>query len=814
MRKFKLYLFTLLSVMIVGIMNVNAETITSSEELLACLSSSETCTLASNLEVNERIVIDTGKTVELDLNGKTLNLTYLTDNYAVLVKGSLTIKGNGIFNIDNLYGIGVTGTLVIENGTFNNEENGKYLIGNWGTTTINGGVFNANHCALNGFGGTAIVKDGEFNSKPFVHEDLGYEIYWAILGNVEVQNGTFNQVLTWADLLTDDSKVTYKLDGNNNLYDAVELKGNVTIDLNGHNIVQKSESTNVFNIVSGTINIIGEGKIVSHDSATNAIRIYGSTEESDENFTNVTIGEDVTVESKGYAAFITHNNYRAYGVEVNIYGTLKGGYNGFYVNGSIQDVDDNNFENFPVINIYDGAKLEGIYAGGYATWNISKATIEDEGYALGIKAGKFIIDGAVITANGEKVEPSGNGDGMNASGSAIQFETNAGYADHIDMIIKNATVTSVNGYAILEYLGQTEILNLEIQNGTFKSANGLEILKVSEEFDKTGFITGGTYSADVNKEYIATGLVSKKIGATYTVGKEYEVTKGMKVTGGTVTADKAKAVVGETVTLTLTPNEGYELSTIKIVDTYNKEVSVTGNTFVMPDSNVTIEVVFIKTEITSEIPVVDPSKEVEEVVVGVKDETKVEEIILETIAKDTELTSKIEGTSVKVSVEIEKVDSSVVPKEVADAMQEKAGKATITNYFDITIAVKNATGTINETISELSKEIELMVVLPEELKNAQDGMTRKYYVVREHEVDGKSQVDLLEANVSEDGKYLVFKTDKFSTYAIAYEDMATNTETPSTPQTGDSIMLYIALGFVSIMAIGISMNSLKIRNSK
>jgi len=812
MKKFKMLAFSILTVMLM-VMGVNAKEVTTSKELLDCLSAGGTCTLSNNLEVSDRMVIDAGKTVELDLNGKTLDLTHTNDNYAVLVKGNLTIKGNGTFNITNVYGIGVTGSLIIENGTFNHSE--TYLIGNWGTTTINDGTFNANYCAVNGFSGTTVIKDGEFNSNPDTDYDSDDEnlYYWGILGNVEVQKGTFNQILGWSDLLTENSEVTYKLDEDNNLYDVVELKGKVTIDLNGHNIVQKTEGKNVFNIQDGNVNITGSGKIISHSSATNAIRILGSTNSDDREYTVVTIGKDVTVESNGYAAFITHVDQRAYGVEVNIFGTLKGGYAGFYVNGSIQDVDKNDFKNFPVVTINDGANIEGIYAGGYAVWNIGAAVIENEANGLGIKAGNFVIDGATITGTGEKEEPTGNGDGMNGTGSAIQFETNAGYADHIDVTLRNVTVTSTNGYAILEYLGQTEILNLEILSGTFKSANGLEIIKVSEGFNKTGFIKGGTYSTDVNKEYIATGLVSKKIGDTYTVAKENTVTI-KSVTAGKAEVDKTKAVVGEKVTLTLEPNEGYELSIIKVVDTYNKEVSVTENSFVMPDGNVTIEVVFVKSTITAEIPVVDPDKKVEETVVGVKDEASVEEVLLETIAKDTELAKKLEGTSVKVEVEIDKVEASNVPKEVAEAMQQKAGKATITDFFDITIAVKNAAGTVNETISELSKEIELMVVLPEELKNAQEGMTRKYYVVREHEVDGKSQVDLLEAKVSEDGKYLVFKTDKFSTYAIAYEDAAVVTENPETPKTGDNVMMYIALGFVSIAAIGISLNSLKRRSSK
>ncbi len=50
---------------------------------------------------------------------------------------------------------------------------------------------------------------------------------------------------------------------------------------------------------------------------------------------------------------------------------------------------------------------------------------------------------------------------------------------------------------------------------------------------------------------------------------------------GTVTADKMTAEEGETVTLTITPDPGYELDTLTVVNDYNEPVEVTNNTFEM-----------------------------------------------------------------------------------------------------------------------------------------------------------------------------------------------------------------------------------------
>lgn len=82
---------------------------------------------------------------------------------------------------------------------------------------------------------------------------------------------------------------------------------------------------------------------------------------------------------------------------------------------------------------------------------------------------------------------------------------------------------------------------------------------------------------------------------------------------GTVTADKTKAKKGETVTLTITPDEGYEVNEIVVKDDGASTVLVTDNKFTMPDMLVNVRVTFKKTEVTPSEPVepVEPSEPVE-----------------------------------------------------------------------------------------------------------------------------------------------------------------------------------------------------------
>lgn len=102
----------------------------------------------------------------------------------------------------------------------------------------------------------------------------------------------------------------------------------------------------------------------------------------------------------------------------------------------------------------------------------------------------------------------------------------------------------------------------------------------------------------------------------------------------------------------------------------------------------------------------------------------------------------------------EKIDSK--EKKELLAYVDKEDNTEVVSTFDIEIQLfvddKNE-GTISETSSELT----FKVAIPESLKK--EG--RKFYVLRYH--DGK--VDKLA--VSEDG---TFKTDKFSSYMLVYED--------------------------------------------
>jgi len=257
--------------------------------------------------------------------------------------------------------------------------------------------------------------------------------------------------------------------------------------------------------------------------------LKGSDDPSKKDFTTIKVGSGITLE--GWSGiFIQHDNKKAYGILVNMDGTInavndtEGGTGiGIYVNGNISHK-----ENPPVINLGKNAKItstgNGIYAAGYSIYNIDGAYIEGKESGLGIKSGIFNINSGTIIGTGEDKTPtSGNNNGINASGTAIQIESNKGYAGNIELSIKNGNLTSNNSYVIYEYTtnnSQTQVKKIELKGGTYTSKAGKDALVFSDNFKSSNsdFITGGLYSSN------PTNYLKNGYSATKNSNNFYEVT--------------------------------------------------------------------------------------------------------------------------------------------------------------------------------------------------------------------------------------------------------------------------------------------------
>ena len=209
-------------------------------------------------------------------------------------------------------------------------------------------------------------------------------------------------------------------------------------------------------------------------------------------------------------------------------------------------------------------------------------------------------------------------------------------------------------------------------------------------------------------------------------------------------------------------------------------------------SNVTIT----DKTLVPEVPSVDPSKPVEDVTVGVTDDASKDTLndevnsIINAVQKDgadaelsgvvstddTPVAEKIaeaieSGKTIDIVVVVEPVAEEKVPADDKSLISAAAGDATVAQYLTLTVQLKVGDDVIG-TLTQLSKAVTYTVLIPEKLIN--DNTT--FFVLRVH---GDEATKLPLTHVK-DNQYS-FTTDRYSTYALAYE--VKEDENPSTPST-------------------------------
>ncbi|MGN0993117.1 MAG: hypothetical protein ACI4PE_04285 [Bacilli bacterium] len=521
----------------------------------------------------------------------------------------VTING-GVINAESVsLTQGSNSTLVITGGTF-----GADVTLN-GTTTITGGEFSANVTQ----NGTAEITGGTFKGdvmfampdKLTLGENVTFENEPVF--NVAKIGGTY-----YADLATAISKAKegakIVLVSDTEVTDeTLVINKSLVIDLNGHNI-SGAINGHLIRIEKGNVEFTGEGTISISTAFKSVIVVKGSNNVEDVDYTTVTIGKDVTL--SGWAGlFVTPyasgTENVAYGVTINLNGTIKqvngsasfedGGY-ALYINGKIKDMT-----NAPVFNLSDTAVIEsegfGIYIAGYGTFNINGALISGASAGIGAKSGIINFNDGIIKSTGEDLTPTISfGNGIYASGSAIQLESNAGYAGNIELVINGGKLISEKGVLIYEYLdsedGSTAVKKIEINDGVFSNPDSKAVFLVSDSFKNLNskFVKAGKFSNDIDNDFVATGRSVALNNDYYTVYNDII----SSVVGGSITlADKA--YVGDTVKISdITPNKYYELSSIKIFDLEGNDVTdsvsfdSSDNTFKVPDYAVKVVVSFEK----------------------------------------------------------------------------------------------------------------------------------------------------------------------------------------------------------------------------
>ena len=163
-----------------------------------------------------------------------------------------------------------------------------------------------------------------------------------------------------------------------------------------------------------------------------------------------------------------------------------------------------------------------------------------------------------------------------------------------------------------------------------------------------------------------------------------------------------------------------------------------------------------------------------------------------------ELSQVGDGASIRVLLKVT-VASTTITEESKAQIEKAAEGYVIGQYIDISLFKQTiCNGQAGELIrlTGTYEEMEISLVVPENLLNRDNSVTRTFWIIRNH--DGK--VEFLPATYDAQTNTLTFKTDKFSDYAIVYKDAKKaaenpakpdNTATGTSPQTGDPAILWI-----------------------
>lgn len=522
----------------------------------------------------------------------------------------------------------------------------------------------------------------------------------------------------------------------------------LVLDLNGKNITQD---------------------LVESVAKTNApIRLYNST---------LTVNDSVGTGSiDGYqcaiAVFVDST------LTLNS-GTLKGSWYGIAGNGLNQNGTNIVINGGNVSNSDPDGTGAAIYHPQTGTITINGGTIKGD---LGIQLcsgtlSVMNINGGTIEGTGQDLRANKKGAGAIPDGAAVSVVNRSGYNSVPKVNITGGTFVSANSEGLLAYAWKDN--------------------KVADWVDVKDYVkvAGGTFDSDPST-YVAAGYKAFASNGDFTVAP----------IATSVVLDKTDLVLAKdekaTLNATLNPNETLETITWKSSDDKVATV-VNGEVTAVAPGKATITVttesgktaqcnVVVSKPVEVETPDIDTSKPVDKVEVGIKDE-KVEEVFKNTVdeiisgtegftdKKTAEAVKEAvnDGKDVSVVAEVKKADTSnaevkkdaeKVKVELEKIAEKNNTAADVAMYLDLSVQLK-ADKTVLGTVNKLSKAVTFTVMVPENLK----AEGRIFYVIRVH--DGKAEK--LETKV--DGNALTFETDRFSTYALVYEDKKVEPTPTPTP---------------------------------
>ncbi|MBQ2732581.1 MAG: hypothetical protein IJF74_00340, partial [Clostridia bacterium] len=170
--------------------------------------------------------------------------------------------------------------------------------------------------------------------------------------------------------------------------------------------------------------------------------------------------------------------------------------------------------------------------------------------------------------------------------------------------------------------------------------------------------------------------------------------------------------------------------------------------------------------------------------------------LVEKLLTDDERSEAAKGAQVKVYLKVEDISAAAPAAHVAEA-EEKAGDDTIGMYLDIDL-FKQIGNSDEKQVTETSGTVSITITIPENLINTDPSVVRSYKIIRVHEDEnGNLITDVIEGVFDPETNSFTFETDKFSTYALAYNDEVSEDYVPISPSTGDGTLIFCAAALIS-----------------
>ena len=282
--------------------------------------------------------------------------------------------------------------------------------------------------------------------------------------------------------------------------------------------------------------------------------------------------------------------------------------------------------------IINGGIFSSVSRRTYAVISTGNIELNNEPQVIGAHGG-LAIDAGTATVNG------GNFESTEYYGLYVSNDGTGMDPEQAQVTVNNGVFT---GKTYSVWIG-SDVNNpvnstIQINGGTFNKS-----LSVQSNVEENAGIKvyGGKFISDVT-QYTMPGYICQMQDDYYYVLKEYKINIE-DTENGAVSTNLQKAIKGTTVKLTINANQGYEIDQIT-VSGKDGSINVNNNEFIMPNSDVTINVSFKK--LTQEVKVIGEN------IIFAQDEEKVKEVLNKTLEQDSNLSELAKTTNLDIIVQM------------------------------------------------------------------------------------------------------------------------------------------------------------------